>query len=131
MLVEGFHRSTKLRLKYVKSAAFIPDKYPLSINDFTDCKLVPTDRCYFFAIAVESVFMVKVIGCARGVEVLIVKSCILDAPYHAFPLVEGINSVALLPERKELSGERVVVPPSIDADLQLKLLKEHQAAFNI
>ena len=80
MLVEGFHRSTELRLKHVQFTAFVPDKYPLSINDLTDCKLVPTDRCHFFAIAVESVLMVKVIGRARGVEVLIVESCILDAP---------------------------------------------------
>ena len=125
MLVEGFHRSTELRLKYVKSAAFIPDKYPLSVNDITDCKLVPTNRFNFFAIAVESMLMVKVIGRARRVEILIVEPCILDAPNHAFPLVEGINIVALLSERKELSGERMVVPPSIDANLQLELLKEH------
>ena len=69
--------------------------------------------------------MVKVIGRARRVEILIVEPCILDAPNHAFPLVEGINIVALLSERKELSGERMVVPPSIDANLQLELLKEH------
>ena len=45
--------------------------------------------------------------------------------------MEGINIVALLPERKELSGERVVVPPSIDANLQLELLKEHETTFDI
>ena len=132
MLAESLDVGQKFPVIDMQTALIVSHKHPSVSNDLANCQLRSfVDNSYFFSVSDDSPFRVEMVRCAGLVEILIGKIILREVPRHAFLLMEGEHIVPCNPNRQQLCGEGVILPPIIPEQLQLEGLEQCQNSIDL